>query len=127
MLSVLIIEDEEGILKILQEILSKFGYHAEIAEDGLQGIHKFETKNFDLVITDMRMPGIDGRGVVQYIRNSRNKNIPLIGISGTPWLLCDVGFDAILPKPFSARELVECVEQQLKIPSNSESELAEQL
>jgi CheY-like chemotaxis protein len=119
MYQILVIDDEKGILGFMREALTKFGYHVEIAADGCEGIRKFDHGCFDIVITDMRMPGVDGLGVVEHIRNSPKKSIPVIGISGTPWLLQDNGFDRILPKPFPLKELINSVTQLIKIPSKS--------
>jgi hypothetical protein len=49
--------------------------------------------------------------VVEHIRNSRKNSVPVIGISGTPWLIQDLGFDAVLPKPFPLQDLVESVKK----------------
>ena len=83
MCSILVIDDEKGILTVIREILTKCGHRVEIAQDGYEGIQKFDDDNFDIVITDMRMPGLDGESVVKHIRKSQNNSIPVIGISGT--------------------------------------------
>ena len=88
MCSILVIDDEKKILSFVQEALTLFGHKVEVAEDGLKGIEKFDNGSFDIVITDMRMPRIDGREVVRHIRNSPKKSIPIVGISGTPWRRC---------------------------------------
>jgi CheY-like chemotaxis protein len=69
-----------------------------------------------MVITDLRMPGLDGKGVVEHIRASCNSAIPIIGMSGTPWQIQDSGFDAVLAKPFPLLDLVESVEKLATIP-----------
>ena len=117
MCSILVIDDDKGILSVIQEVLTQFGHRVETAEDGSEGIQKLEDDSFDIVITDMRMPGIDGEGVVKYIRNSQKKSIPVIGISGTPWFLQNKDFDVVLPKPFPLEELVASVSRLTKIPT----------
>ncbi len=119
MCSILVIDNEKGILGVLREVLTRFGHRVEIAEDGYEGIEKFDSGSFDIVITDMCMPGIDGKGVVKHIRNSNNHSIPIIGISGTPWFLQNNCFDLILPKPFRLKELLDSVTQVMTIPSKS--------
>jgi DNA-binding response OmpR family regulator len=111
MCTILVIDDEKGILRVIEEALTKFGHDVEIAADGYEGIQKFDDGSYDVVITDLRMPGIDGKGVVRHIRNSRRNSVPVIGISGTPWLIQDLGFDVVLPKPFPLQELVESVKK----------------
>ncbi len=107
--TILIIEDEKGILELLQEVLTLFGHNVDTASDGQEGIQKFDNNSFDLVITDVRMPGTSGHTVVQHIRNSCKKGTPIIGMSGTPWLLHNQGFDMILQKPFPLQTLIDSV------------------
>ena len=107
MCDVLVIDDEESILLMITIALAKFGFTVEIATDGSEGIKKFFEGNYGLVITDIQMPGPDGNDVVRHIRNSNRKSTPVIGISGTPWLLKNSDFDAVLPKPSSIKTLVD--------------------
>jgi len=119
MCTILVIDDEKGILRVIEEALTKFGHQVELAADGYEGIRKFEDGSYDIVITDLRMPGIDGKGVMRHIRNSHKNSIPIIGISGTPWLIQDSGFDVVLPKPFPLLDLVESVKKIATNPSKS--------
>ena len=119
MCTILVIDDEKGILRVIQEALTKFGHEVEIALDGIEGIQKFDDGSYDMVITDLRMPRLDGKGVVQHIRNSRKNSVPIIGISGTPWQTQDSGFDAVLSKPFPLQDLVESVKKLTAIPAKS--------
>lgn len=119
MCTILVIDDEKGILRVIEEALTKFGHQVELAADGYEGIQKFDDGSYDIVITDLRMPGLDGKGVVQHIRKSQNNSIPIIGISGTPWLIQDSGFDVVLPKPFPLLDLVESVNKITDNPSKS--------
>ena len=96
---------------MLKRALILFGFRVEIASSGEEGIEKFESSNFDIVITDILMPGIDGVGVLKYIRNSNRADTPVIGISGTPWLLQKEKFDLVLDKPFSIKTLAASIKQ----------------
>jgi CheY-like chemotaxis protein len=118
MCTILVIDDEKGILRVIEEALTKFGHEVEIAVDGYEGIQKFDDGSYDMVITDLRMPRLDGKGVVKHIRNSQKNSVPVIGISGTPWLIQDLGFDAVLPKPFPLQDLVESVKKLATIASH---------
>ena len=109
MYHILVIDDEKEILDIIKIILSKAGYEVETALDGQKGIKKFDNGQFDLVITDINMPGLDGRKVVEYIRNSDRPFTPIIGVSGTPWLLENIPFDAVFTKPFPLKDLVNSI------------------
>ena len=116
MCTILVIDDEKGILSVIREALTRYGHDVETALDGIEGIQKFDDGRYDIVITDLRMPGLDGKGVVEHIRASCNNNIPIIGISGTPWQIQDSGFDAVLSKPFPLLDLVESVQKLISIP-----------
>ena len=116
MSTVLVIDDEIGILQIIRQALTKFGHHVETAGDGQEGIRKFDDGSFDIVITDIRMPGIDGNGVVKHIRKSDKQSIPVIAISGTPWLMENNAFDMVLAKPFPLKKLVESIGSLVTVP-----------
>jgi DNA-binding response OmpR family regulator len=109
--TILIIEDEKGILELIQEVLTLFGHNVDTASNGQEGIQKFDNKSFDLVITDVRMPGTSGHTVVQHIRNSSKKGTPIIGMSGTPWLLQNQDFDMVLQKPFPLQTLIDSLKR----------------
>jgi len=106
---ILVIDDEKMILDLFQIVLSKAGFKVEIAPDGRKGIKKFDNGQFDLVITDIIMPGLSGREVVDHIRNSDRPCTPIIGMSGTPWLLENIQFDAVFTKPFPYEDLVNSI------------------
>ena len=108
--TILVIDDEKGISDVIQEALVMLGHNVETASNGNDGIAKFQRNNYDVVITDIRMPQLDGHGVVRFIRSSPKKGTPIIGMSGTPWLLEDKEFDEVLPKPFQLQMLIDTVE-----------------
>ena len=116
MSTILVIDDEKGILQLMHLALTKYGHNVETADDGREGIRKFDDGRFDIVITDIRMPVIDGNGVVAHIRKSEKQSIPVIAISGTPWLLGSGSFDMVLPKPFSLKQLIESIRSLAPVP-----------
>ncbi len=107
---ILVIDDEQPILAVIQQVLMRSGYEVEVASDGKEGIQKFDQGHFDLVLTDLKMPEVDGIGVLQHIRNSARGLTPIIGFSGTPWLLKECDFDVVFPKPFQLKDLVTAVQ-----------------
>ena len=109
MQNVLVIDDERAVSEVLSHALNRFGYNVDTADNGTDGIEKFDTDAFDLVITDMCMSGVDGNGVARHIRRSHRKRTPIIAISGTPDLLEEGEFDAVLPKPFSLKALAATI------------------
>jgi len=116
MCHILVIDDEKNILEMIKMALTKFGHDVETASDGEEGIRKFDEKRFDLVITDIKMPRLDGNGVLQYIRNSKRQSTPVIGISGTPWMLDGKNFDAVLAKPFLIKTLADYIRNLATTP-----------
>jgi len=117
MCKILVIDDEKVIIDMIQQLLEIHGHDVDTADDGGEGIQKFDSDCFDLVITDISMPGVDGNSVAKHIRNSDKKYVPVIGMSGTPWVFEDNSFDSIFEKPFQLKALVNTVEQL--IPRNS--------
>ena len=109
MSAVLVIDAEKQVLDLLKTALTLHGYQVEVASDGYEGISKFDRSRYDVIITDLGMPGLDGVGVVHHIRESEKGATPIMGMSGTPWNFKDADFDVILEKPFSIRALVEQV------------------
>ena len=119
MSTILVIDDEKGILQLIYQALTRFGHKVETAVNGQEGIEKFDDGHFDIVITDIRMPGVDGNGVAKHIRNSNRQSIPVIAISGTPWHSEAKDFDMILPKPFPLNKLVDSIRSFGTIPSHA--------
>ncbi len=119
MSTILVIDDEKGILQLMHQVLTNYGHNVETADDGQEGIRKFDDGCFDIVITDILMPVIDGNGVVAHIRKSEKQSIPVIATSGTPWLLEAGNFDMVLPKPFPLKQLIESIRSLAPVPSLS--------
>ena len=78
---ILVIDDEQSIRESISMILEYENYLVELAANGVQGLNLFNEKNFDEVLLDVKMPGLDGIEVLQLLKE-RNKNIPIIMISG---------------------------------------------
>lgn len=115
MYHILVIDDEKAILDVIKIVLSRAGFKVEIALDGIEGIQKFNSGRFDLVITDILMPGLNGRDVVDHIHNSDRPCTPIIGISGTPWLFENIQFDAVFTKPFPFEDLVNSIHHNISM------------
>lgn len=84
--NILIIDDEELITKSLIKLLRSQGYAASIALDGTEALRKIKSEDFDLIICDVRMPGIDGietiKQIRSYLEKSDKKSIPEVLITG---------------------------------------------
>jgi DNA-binding NtrC family response regulator len=81
MASILIIDDERAIRNVLKDILNNEGYTTDEATDGEEGLRKFKSSSFDLVLCDIKMPKIDG---IEFLQKAKeiNADVPIIIISG---------------------------------------------
>jgi CheY-like chemotaxis protein len=113
---VLIIDDEPAILRMLSIALSRKGYVTDTAENGTQGIQKITTNHYDLILTDIVMPDISGRQVSRELRKINGTATPIVGMSGTPWLLDKDLFDDVLAKPCTIKELYEILSNVAPVP-----------
>jgi two-component system, response regulator, stage 0 sporulation protein F len=73
----LIVDDEENIRFLFKEELEEEGYEIEVASNGLEALDKVKNAAFDLVILDIKMPGMNGIQALNEIKNI-NKNLPVI-------------------------------------------------
>ncbi|HTY11399.1 MAG TPA: response regulator [Bacteroidota bacterium] len=78
---ILVIDDDEFVNGMIVQLLSEAGYEAEGARDGNSGLKILESKQFDLIVTDIVMPEKEGIETIIAIRNI-NKTLPIIAISG---------------------------------------------
>ena len=79
MYTILIIEDEPRVASLLMNGLEENGYQTMVAYDGLMGLRLFQAHTFDLVISDIVLPKMDGFELTKEIRKS-NPRIPIISI-----------------------------------------------
>lgn len=112
MAKVLVIEDEELMIKALEFRLKKDGYEVDLARDGAQGIELLSENSYDLVITDLMMPFVSGLEVVSHIKNNPMiKDTPVIilssiGLERVIMEAFELGVDDFITKPFNLGELV---------------------
>lgn len=109
MYRILVVEDEEEIQEILKNYLEAEGYEVVQAEDGVDGIAKFHSGRFDLVVLDVMMPKIDGFGTCELIR--RESDVPIIMLTALEEEACqirglDLRADDYITKPFSTPVLM---------------------
>jgi two-component system NtrC family sensor kinase len=113
-LEVLVIDDEEFITGMVQETLrSQLGWRVTRAHGGREALERLEKGNIDLVITDLRMPGVDGFQLLDWIRKLQpdlfRRTLVITGDAGTKQQnqdLQDLGIP-VLGKPFSALDLLD--------------------
>jgi CheY-like chemotaxis protein len=80
---ILVVDDEEAILYVFERYLSVAGYRVSVAGNGHDAVRAGEAEPFDLLITDFRMPGMNGIEVIHALRNVQ-PGLPALVISGNP-------------------------------------------
>jgi CheY-like chemotaxis protein len=108
---ILVIDDDENICYLLHSFLTEMGYDVKIAHDGKEGIKHFDkSRHFDLVITDIRMPRMNGCDVAKHIRSSDRSFTPIVAITGFSENDIREGFfNSLLLKPFNLETLRDVV------------------
>jgi DNA-binding response OmpR family regulator len=114
---ILIVDDEETVRDLLQRILEKVGYDVITAVNGQEALDKVSQCNVNLVLLDMKMPGLDGFQILDGIR--QHSNIPVIMLSGMrdETIKIDslgLGADDYIVKPFSTGELLARIQAKLR-------------
>ena len=116
MSKILIIEDEIEIADLEKDYLELSGFEVSIANDGKKGLVMALTEDYDLIILDLMLPGIDGFEVCKTLREK--KNIPIIMVSAKKDDIDKIrglglGADDYMTKPFSPSELVARVKAHM--------------
>jgi DNA-binding NtrC family response regulator len=120
MAKILMIDDEAIVRLVVSAMLRRFGHEVSTASDGEEGIKLFRQQHFDMVVTDVRMPGLNGPEVIKILRRLRpGIRVILIGGGGsippdaTEAFAQEVGADRALQKPFGVQELNGVVSELL--------------
>lgn len=116
MSKILIVEDEVAIADLEKDYLELSGFDVEVANDGLIGLQKALEEDYNLVILDLMLPGIDGFEICRKLRE--DKNTPIIMVSAKKDDIDKIrglglGADDYMTKPFSPSELVARVKAHL--------------
>ena len=115
--TVLVVDDEPLIRRLIVAILSRRGYAVFEAEDGHDGLERLDAHaGIDLILSDIAMPRLDGLGLAQAVR-ARHPALPVVFMSGYSGQdhpgLCEDDVRRLLSKPFTPQQLVARIEQAL--------------
>jgi EAL domain-containing protein (putative c-di-GMP-specific phosphodiesterase class I) len=106
---ILVAEDDDLGRRLIQRLLSSLPYEVTVVEDGERAVDELRTTQFDVVLTDVRMPKLDGLGVLRAVRE-RDLDVPVILLTGAPDMssalaAIELGAFGYLPKPFDIEHL----------------------
>ncbi len=117
---VLLVEDDIDLVDTLVRLLGRQGYTCRVASSGDEGIRAMEAESPDVVVTDLRMPGVDGLAVARHARQ-HHPPIPVIlmtayATSETHQDVRRMGGTTYITKPFANADLVDAVRQAVEQP-----------
>ncbi len=115
---ILIIEDEKRLAATVADLLRNAGYGADTAGDGLTGLERAKSGDYDAIVLDVMLPGMDGYTVLRQLREAGEQTpvLMLTARSGLEDRVCglDAGADYYLTKPFENEELLACLRTILR-------------
>ena len=129
--NILVVDDEPQITRVLKTTLSSQGYGIRTAADGEQALHEMKGWSPDLVITDLRMPKMDGLRLCRAIRAKCRMPIIVLSVKGEETIkveALDAGADDYITKPFNVNELLARVRAALRraaVPLEPEAAMIE--
>jgi DNA-binding response OmpR family regulator len=112
MTRVLVVDDEPNIRQVLVYVLEDEGYRVEEAQDGEAALELIRRQHPDVIILDMKMPGMDGWQFVRRYRELYDHQAPIIVLTAAQDAAkrgADVSADSYVPKPFDLDVLIERV------------------
>lgn len=127
--SILVVEDEEKILRLLELELVYEGYEVGKANDGLKGFELYLNQNWDLILLDVMLPGISGIELLRRIR-TQDVHTPVILLTAKSSVEdkvsgLDLGANDYITKPFQIEELLARIRAALRLKPSLQSQVEE--
>jgi two-component system response regulator PilR (NtrC family) len=117
-IGVLVIDDEPSVGDALKLILDDHGYRAVVARNGRDGLEQARKRQFDVTITDLRLPDMSGLDVLNAILKQDSDNLVIVitayGTSEVIFELMSCGAVDVLPKPFFPSDILKIINTALK-------------
>jgi len=115
-MKLLVVDDSPDIVEILSATMEMFGHEIDAAYDGTEAVKRLQNNRYDVVITDAKMPIMDGFELCKFIK-SQFPGVYIIGISGCFHALKELnnaGADICFFKPFKIEEVEEAIENRFR-------------
>lgn len=117
---ILVIDDDDLVRKSLRQVLKKEGYLFVVTKDAFEALDKVREQDFDLIISDIRMPGMDGVQAIREIRRLFDEtgkgDVPIIFITGYATTSQELGAEwlgEVIIKPFDVERLLMTIREYL--------------
>lgn len=113
--SILVVDDDEALRSVLEETLVSLNYEVTTASDGQDALEKLKQKNYDLIVTDIKMPKMNGKELLREVKQI-SPETPVIIITGYPetysqqWIM-EGGADGYLTKPFHIDKIDKLIQE----------------
>ncbi len=123
---ILFVDDEEPIRVFMEKAINRLGYQAKVADSAITAVSMLEEEDFPLIITDLKMPGMDGVQFCKQVRKTNHSSV-IYALSGfineyNAEKLEEFGFDGYLTKPSKLDVLKQAIEGAFeKIDKNNGS------
>lgn len=117
---ILVVDDEKDILELIDYNLTKNGYRVKTASSGEEALDLVKENDYDLIILDLMLPGVDGFDITKIIKADKQKaGIPIVMVTAKADEAdkvagLEIGADHYVTKPFSPRELLAIVKATLR-------------
>ncbi|PCJ99499.1 MAG: hypothetical protein COA45_05535 [Zetaproteobacteria bacterium] len=117
MANLLVVDDNIDVAELISEILVHEGHCVKVSYNGREAVNRIESgEKFDIIITDLIMPDLDGLGILEYLKEKEDKTPVLILSGGGTTISADTALSsvknsatAILSKPIKFKELIDQV------------------
>jgi DNA-binding response OmpR family regulator len=122
---ILIVEDDENIARMIETALSIGNFDSSVCSDGTQAVTRILTEDFDLILLDIMLPGLDGFGVLERMGDKQTPVIFLTAVGDVPSKVkgLQMGAEDYIVKPFEAVELLARIEVVLRRTQRSQPTL----
>jgi CheY-like chemotaxis protein len=109
--AILVIDDDAGIRETLADFLASEGFRVDLARDGAEGLERVAASRPDLILVDLKMPGMSGGHFVERLRaDPASRALPVVLMTGTRAVGAPApAADAVLEKPFELDDLLAVV------------------